>query len=69
MKILIATGAYAPDIGGPATYVKILEKMLPEQGISVSIVPFRSVIRLPRFIRHLVYSYYLFRAGKDTDLI
>jgi len=29
-NILICTGIYPPDIGGPATYVKILQEKLPE---------------------------------------
>lgn len=69
MKILIAAGIYAPQIGGPATYVKILEKMLPEHNISVEVVPFYSVSKYPIIIRHILYSYYLYKAGKDTDLI
>ena len=69
MKILIATGVYAPQIGGPATYVNILEKILPEHGISVKVLPFSRVVHLPKIIRHLLYCYYLFRSGKDTDLI
>jgi hypothetical protein len=28
MKLLIATGLYAPEIGGPATYTAFLEKHL-----------------------------------------
>jgi len=31
-NILLATGIYPPDIGGPATYVKILQEELPKIG-------------------------------------
>lgn len=69
MRLLIATGVYRPDIGGPATYVKILEENLPEHGISVAVEPFRRVARLPWGVRHLSYCYFLIRAGKDANLI
>ena len=35
MKILIATGLYPPETGGPATYSKLLEEELPMYGITV----------------------------------
>ncbi|MBD3311242.1 MAG: glycosyltransferase [Candidatus Magasanikbacteria bacterium] len=40
MNILICTGVYPPDIGGPATYVKILERELPRQGFDIKIVTY-----------------------------
>lgn len=55
MKILIATGIYPPEIGGPATYTKILEEHLPSRGIEVSVLPFSVVRRLPKIVRHVVY--------------
>ena len=48
MKILIATPLYPPDIGGPATYAKILEDELPKQGVTVSVVSFHVVRHLPK---------------------
>ncbi len=55
MKILLATGIYPPDIGGPATYSKLLFDRLPEKGIDVHVVSFGSVRHLPKIIRHLVF--------------
>ncbi|MCC6563818.1 glycosyltransferase family 4 protein, partial [Candidatus Uhrbacteria bacterium] len=39
-RILIATGIYPPDIGGPATYVPLLSRGLVEAGDSVRVVTF-----------------------------
>ncbi len=40
MKILIATGIYPPDIGGPATYVNNLAQVLVEQGHQVAVITY-----------------------------
>lgn len=69
MKILIATGIYPPDIGGPATYSKLLEGDLPKMGIETLVVSYSSVRHLPRGISHLVYLYRLFRASFGRDVI
>ena len=69
LKILIATPLYAPQIGGPATYVKILEKMLPENNISVAVIPFNKVSRWPRLIKHILFGFYVYREGKKVDII
>lgn len=69
MKVLIATGSYAPQIGGPATYVKILESLLPQHDISVSVVSFHTVSKLPRIIRHIVFGYRVYKFGRDVDII
>lgn len=55
MKLLIATGLYAPEIGGPATYTAFLEKHLPRQGISFEVLPYSVVRGYPKIIRHVVY--------------
>ncbi len=38
MKILVVTGIFPPDIGGPATYVPAIAKALLEKGHEVSVV-------------------------------
>lgn len=40
MKILIATGIYPPDIGGPATYVEHLRKELPAYNFDIEILTY-----------------------------
>ncbi|MCR4283763.1 MAG: glycosyltransferase family 4 protein [Parcubacteria group bacterium] len=68
-KILIATGIYPPDIGGPATYSKQLFDHLPLHGFSVYIMNFSDVRNLPRVLRHFVYLLKLLKAGKTADII
>src|SRR3989344_4333148 len=69
MQIVIATGLYPPQIGGPATYAKLLHDALPQHGISTSIVNFWTVLKLPPLIRHIVYGIRLYRASKEASLI
>lgn len=84
-KILIATGIYEPDIGGPASYAKTLGLELAKKN-EVSVltyswktkfaddakVPFkvfRVWRKIPRFLRHLVYYRKVKKCGKRCDLI
>ncbi len=69
MKILIATGIYPPDIGGPATYSKILNDELPRHGIGVNVLSFGKVRRLPKIIRHLVYFLKVLRMARNADIV
>ena len=57
MKILIATGLYPPESGGPATYSKLLAERLPALGFDVSVLPFRVVRHLPKILRHIAYFF------------
>jgi glycosyltransferase involved in cell wall biosynthesis len=69
MRLLVATPLYPPELGGPATYVKLLEQGFQGKGIHIAIAKFASVRRYPKLLRHLVYCVLLIRAGKDADLI
>ncbi len=69
MKVLIATGIYPPEIGGPATYSKLLADKLPERGIQVDVLPFRDVRGFPKIIRHIAYFIKVLRRGKTADII
>ena len=40
MKVVLATGIYPPDIGGPATYVQALAEELAERTIEVVVVAY-----------------------------
>jgi glycosyltransferase involved in cell wall biosynthesis len=40
MKVVLATGIYPPDIGGPATYVLKLAEKLVERGVRVVVVTY-----------------------------
>lgn len=69
MKVLVATGVYPPEIGGPATYSRLLEGGLPMSGIDVEVVPFRLVSKYPKLIRHVVYWYHLMKRARSSDII
>jgi len=43
IKLLIATGIYPPDIGGPATMLKSLAEVLGINGVKVNIITYSSV--------------------------
>ncbi len=69
MRVLVATGLYPPEIGGPATYAKLLEDGLPGEGIEVVVVTFRDARSYPKLVRHLVYFWMVFRASRSADCI
>ena len=69
MKVLIATGLYPPEIGGPATYALLLEEELPKRGFEIVIVPFGWVRHYPKVVRHFVYMYKLWCESKRADVI
>lgn len=55
MRILIATGIYPPDVGGPAQYAKNLAETWQKNGEEVRVKFFRLERRLPTGLRHLFY--------------
>ena len=55
MRILIATGIFPPDIGGPAQYAKNLRDVWERVGHEVRVMAFSSYRFLPTGIRHFVY--------------
>lgn len=60
MKLLLATGIYPPDIGGPATYASLLKKELPKKGIDVDIITYglAGVSRsFPKGLRHFIFFF------------
>jgi len=69
MKVLIATGLYPPEIGGPATYAKLFEEQLPRYGIEVLVLPFSLVRHMPPIIRHIAYAWLLAQRIHSTDLV
>src|SRR3989344_8119324 len=68
-KIVIATGIYPPEIGGPATYTALMEKELPQKGIDVLVLPFRTVRHLPSIIRHFAFFWKVLVLGIKADLL
>lgn len=69
VKILLATGLYPPEIGGPATYARMLEEELPKHGFELVVVPYGQVRDRSRFTRHLAYAKLLWSAAKDIDVV
>ena len=84
-RILIATGIFPPDIGGPASYGKVLAEKIASK-IPVAVVAYSSVHRdpgdknpsypviriwkgIPRFLRHAVFFYKVFSNAKKSDII
>jgi glycosyltransferase involved in cell wall biosynthesis len=85
VNLLLVTGIFPPDIGGPATYVPTLARELVNRGHEVAVVtlsdaltrddrtyPFR-VVRLQRGLtqplRFLVTVWTLVRQGRQADLL
>ncbi|MEK7538925.1 MAG: glycosyltransferase family 4 protein [Patescibacteria group bacterium] len=69
MKILIATGIYPPQIGGPATYSKLLHDKLPSYGFDVVVVNFGTFLWLPKILRHVVYFFWVLVRSVRADLV
>lgn len=69
MKLVIATPLYPPEIGGPATYARLLFEGLPGKGIEVELVKFSEVRHLPRIIRHYIYYRRVLRAARHADVV
>lgn len=55
MKILIATGVFPPDIGGPSQYAKNLFDEFEREGHEVSVARYSIEHHLPIGIRHFVF--------------
>ncbi len=72
IRLLLATGIYPPDIGGPATYASLLVKELPQRGVGVKVVTYgpAGVSRnLPKGVRHLVYFWVCFKKALISDVV
>ena len=60
-KFLIVTGIYPPEIGGPATYARLLKNFLEEKGENVDVAMFRVSRKYPKGIRHIHFTFLLLR--------
>ncbi|HPA25359.1 MAG TPA: glycosyltransferase family 4 protein [bacterium] len=84
MTVLIATGIFPPDIGGPATMLQSLAKSLVERGFKIKIITYSQVSRhnldneldiyrvnknLPLGLSKIFYFLKLWRLSKKADLI
>jgi glycosyltransferase involved in cell wall biosynthesis len=69
MRILIATGIYPPEIGGPAFYAKNVADALRSKGVEVDIATFGTLKYLPTGIRHFALFLKMLPAMKRADHI
>ncbi len=69
MKILICTGIYPPDIGGPAQYADNLKDEFLKQGNAVKILTYKLEKKLPIGIRHCLYFFRAIFAFINADFI
>ncbi len=83
MRIIIATGIFPPDIGGPATYLERLTNELKKRDVEIEIITYASnqafnlddssIARVSRNhilpLRYFLYFWKLFLLAKKTDII
>ncbi len=69
MKILLVTPLYPPEIGGPATYARLLMQEIPKRGHGISLVKFSDVAHLPPGIRHVVLFFKVLNHARHVDVI
>ncbi|MCX6819797.1 MAG: glycosyltransferase family 4 protein [Candidatus Adlerbacteria bacterium] len=67
--ICIATPLYAPQIGGPATHVALLEEGLSKSAFLLRVVKFSAVQQLPKIVRHSVYFFTVFKAAWGAEFV
>lgn len=69
MQIVIATGIYPPEIGGPALYAKGVHESLKKMGHDAPVVLFGTLRRFPSGLRHILYAIKLFAAARKASAI
>lgn len=72
VDVLLATGIFAPDIGGPATHSALLLAELPRRRWGVRLVTYGPAgvsRRIPKGLRHLAYLLLCLRRALHADLI
>lgn len=69
MKIIIATGVYPPDVGGPAKYASNLFAEFTRMGHQVKVLSYRFEKRLPIGLRHFWYFLKVVLNINKVDLI
>lgn len=81
-KIILAAGVFPPDIGGPATFAKLLAEELPKHNCDISIVTYGErradsngykIYFVSReqniFFRYLKYFWQVYKLSKDVDVV
>lgn len=68
-NIVIATGIYPPEVGGPSEYAKNLAEVWRNQGYKVKVEVFSKFNLLPTGIRHVVYFFSIIPSFLMADYI
>ena len=68
-RILLITGLFPPDIGGPATYSKFLIEELPLRGIGVRLAYFGKVRHFPPVVRHVWFLFIILWRSRGVNLL
>ena len=68
-KLLIATGIYPPQVGGPAQYAKELAESFRQAEWEVAVKTYRFEHQLPSGVRHLFYFLKILPAVWQADLV
>ena len=69
-NILIVTGIFPPDIGGPATYGATIENELKKRGFGVKVAVYSKTGRgLPRGLRHILFFLKLLPLVRKSDVV
>lgn len=69
MRIVIATGIYPPEIGGPAEYAKNLADAWKKDGHKVSVKIFGKFQKYPWGLRHVIFFFYILPSIISADYI
>lgn len=69
IRVLLATGIFPPQIGGPATYAKLLYDELPKRGIDIEVANFGDFIDKPKVIRHILYFFEVLKKALHADIV
>lgn len=68
-RILIVTPLYPPEVGGPATYSKLLHEELPKYGYIATVVNFGNVLHFPYIIRHIAFFFRCYKLAEGVEVV
>jgi len=82
IRIIIASGIYPPDIGGPAIYSQLIAREFTKRGIEVSLICYSDkkqkdneefkitrILRNNKLVRYFLYFFNLLKLSKNCDAI
>lgn len=69
MRIVIATGIYPPEVGGPSYYAVGLAEALKRVGHDVDVSTYGWLKKLPIGLRHVAYAFKLFPKALSADAV